>query len=227
MRTVQSDLEGALAHMLGREVVLTVAGRTDAGVHALGQVASHEGDPAPASGLNALLPSDVRVLASEPAPEGFDARRDALSRTYRYRVFTRRVASPFERGRALHWPRALDREALDACAAALTGTHDFTAFTPTETDHVRFERDVFRAEWVEEGEHRIAFWIEADTFMRHMVRTLVGSMLAVSRGRFDVAWFEELLRGAHRREAAETAPPHGLYLESVRYDEAANGAPLP
>jgi len=180
-------------------------------------VAGHDGAPAPARGLNALLPPDVRVLASQPAPEGFDARRDARSRTYRYRVFTRRESSPFERGRALHWPRQVDRAALDACAAALAGTHDFTAFTPTETDHVRFERDVFRAEWVDEVEHVLAFWIEADTFMRHMVRTLAGTMLAVARGRFDVAWFEGLLHGAHRREAAETAPPHGLYLESVRY----------
>jgi tRNA pseudouridine38-40 synthase len=111
----------------------------------------------------------------------------------------------------------MDRGALDACAAALVGTHDFTAFTPTETDHVRFERDVMRAEWVDDGDNVTSFWIEADSFMRHMVRTLVGSMLAVGRGRFDVAWFEALLGGAHRREAAETAPPHGLYLESVRY----------
>lgn len=206
-----------MAQVLQRDVQVTVAGRTDTGVHALGQVASHAGAPAKGDSLNGVLPHDVRVLSSEPAPKGFDARRDALSRTYRYRVFTRRTASPFERGRALHWPRRLDRGALEACAAALIGTHDFTAFTPTETDHVRFERDVFRAEWLDEEEDVTAFWIEADTFMRHMVRTLVGSMLAVARGRFDVAWFEALLAGAHRREAADTAAPHGLYLESVRY----------
>lgn len=218
MRTVQGELEVALAQVLQRTVDVTVAGRTDAGVHALGQVASHSGTAATRDSLNGVLPHDVRVLASEDVADGFDARRDAKSRTYRYRVFTRRTASPFERGRALHWPRRLDRGALDACASALIGTHDFTAFTPTETDHVRFERDVFRAEWVDEEEDVLAFWIEADTFMRHMVRTLVGSMLAVARGRFDVAWFEALLAGAHRREAADTAPPHGLYLESVRYD---------
>lgn len=215
---MQGELEVALAQVLQRSVALTVAGRTDAGVHARGQVASHEGTAAKREALNGVLPSDVRVLASEDVADGFDARRDALARTYRYRVFTRRVASPFERGWALHWPRAVDRDALAACAAALVGTHDFTAFTPTETDHVRVERDVFRAEWVDEEDDVLAFWIEADTFMRHMVRTLVGSMLAVARGRFDVAWFEALLGGAHRREAADTAPPHGLYLESVRYD---------
>jgi tRNA pseudouridine38-40 synthase len=202
-----------------------VAGRTDAGVHARGQVASHDGEPAPASGLNALLPREVRVLVSEPAPEGFDARRDALSRTYCYRVFVREVASPFERRFALHEPRPLRKEALDACARALAGTHDFTAFTPTETDHVRFSRNVFRAEWVDESEHVLTFWIEADTFMRHMVRILVGSMLAVARGRFDVEWFRALLAGAPRSAAADTAPPQGLHLDRVRYADGFNDPP--
>ena len=175
-----------------------------------------------ASALNGLLPLDVRVLESEPAPQGFDARRDALSRTYRYRVLHRPVPSPFERRYAFHASRQLDFAALDACANALYGTHDFTAFTPTETDHVRFERDVFRAEWLRESEHVLAFWIEADTFMRHMVRVLVGSMLAVARGRFDPSWFAGLLAGGSRSEAAETAPAQGLYLESVKYPSRAS-----
>ena len=199
-----------------------MAGRTDAGVHARGQVASHAGEPVRAGSLNALLPPDIRVLASERAPDGFDARRDAVSRTYRYRVFNRAVASPFERAYAFHVPRPLEPAVLDACAAGLVGTHDFTAFTPTETDHVRFQRDVFRSEWVRESEHVLAFWIEADTFMRHMVRVLVGTMLAVARGRSDVASFEALLAGAPRSAAAETAPPHGLFLEAVSYPPEAN-----
>jgi tRNA pseudouridine38-40 synthase len=213
LRTVQSVLEEALATVLRRPVDLTVAGRTDRGVHARGQVASHAGEPAPLRNLNALLPGDVSALASEPAAERFDARRDARSRTYRYRVLARGTPSPFERRRALWWPRPFDRGALDACAAALLGTHDFTAFTPTDTEHVRFEREVLRAEWVEEPGEVLAFWIEADTFMRHMVRILVGAMLEGVRPER----FARLLEGGTRSEAGATAPAHGLYLESVRY----------
>jgi tRNA pseudouridine38-40 synthase len=210
-------VEEALATVLRRPVELTVAGRTDRGVHARGQVASHEGEPAPRRNLNALLPSDVSALASDEAREGFDARREATSRTYRYRVLCRSTPSPLERGRALWWPQSPDRAALRAAAAAIEGTHDFTAFTPSGSDHVRFERHVLRAEWIEETGDVLAFWIEADTFMRHMVRTLVGSMLALASGRLDLEDFERLLTGRPRAEAGETAPAHGLYLESVRY----------
>ena len=220
LRTVQGVLEEALATVLREPVALTAAGRTDAGVHALGQVASFR-TPAEVPGdldrrLNGLSPDDVAVTAARVAEANFDARRDARSRTYRYRVHARRASSPFERGRALWWPHPLDPDLLDACAATLPGTHDFTAFTPTQTDHVRFERDILMAEWSRDGEV-LSFRIAADAFMHNMVRALVGTMLEVAGGRRSVESFTELLSGAPRSEAGDTAPPHGLYLESVRY----------
>jgi tRNA pseudouridine38-40 synthase len=221
LRTVQGELEGALATVLREPVELTVAGRTDTGVHALGQVASFAtaaevpGDLA--RSLNGLGPDDVAVTAATVVAEGFDARRDARARSYRYRLLARRAPSPFERQRALWWPHRIDRDALDACAAALPGRHDFTAFTPTQTDHVRFERDVLAARWEAEGDV-LAFHITADAFMRNMVRALVGTMLEASSGRRTPQSFKELLSGAARSAAGDTAPPHGLYLESVSYE---------
>jgi tRNA pseudouridine38-40 synthase len=220
LRTVQAELETALATILREEVSLTVAGRTDAGVHAWGQVASFEAAATPEPGLarqlNGVGPGDVAVIAAAPAPDGFDARRDARSRTYCYRVLAREAPSPFERGRALWWPHRLDPAALDDCAVEIVGDHDFTAFTPTHTDHVRFERRVLAAQWRREGDV-LSFWIEADAFMRNMVRVLVGTMLEVAAGRRDLAQLRDLLQGAPRAAAGETAPPHGLYLASVSY----------
>ena len=220
-RTVQGVLEAALAQVLREEIQLTVAGRTDTGVHALGQVASFDTEvPLPADlarNLNGVAPEDVAVRRAAVVDDGFSARHDARSRSYLYRVARTPAPSPFDRGRALWWPHRVDREALDACAAALLGTHDFTAFTPTQTDHVRFERDVFGASWRDEGEI-LAFRVTADAFMRNMVRALVGTMLEVASSRRTVEDFTALLQGRPRSEGGDTAPPHALYLESVSYD---------
>jgi tRNA pseudouridine38-40 synthase len=200
-------------------VPVTVAGRTDTGVHAWGQVCSYEGEPARVDGLNALLPEDVSALSCEATDPGFDARRDATSRAYCYRVLARRSRGALLSGRALHWPHPVDVAALDSCAAALAGEHDFTAFTPTETDHVRFERIVHGAFWRRSSEwpEVLEFWIEADAFMRQMNRVLVGTMLEVAGRRRTVSSFVALLGGRPRSEAGPTAPAHGLYLAGVGY----------
>jgi tRNA pseudouridine38-40 synthase len=239
LRTVQEELEDALRTVLGdlgddgEPLKLTVAGRTDSGVHAWGQVASYAHEAVDPLRLNGLLDDDVAVLSAEPAPAGFDARRDAVSRTYCYRVLRRRARSVREGGRVLWWTGELDEGALAECARAIVGRHDFRAFTPTETEHTRFERDVLSAEWraVAAGPESprahprrsadagvlLEFWIEAHTFMRHMSRVLVGTMLDVASGAMAVEEFTRLLEGAPREQAGKTAPAHGLALASVAY----------
>jgi tRNA pseudouridine38-40 synthase len=222
LRTVEGVLSDALETVLRSRPSLSVAGRTDTGVHARGQVVSFSVQGGVEArrllpSLNGVLPADLAVREVEGVGDGFDARRDARSRTYRYRVLARAAPSPFERGTALWWPHRMDEDVLHACAARLAGTRDFTAFTPTRTDHVRFERDVFDAQWRRSGD-LTEFWIEADTFMRHMVRVLVGTMLDAAGGRRDVESFARLLEGAPRSAAGSTAEPHGLFLERVSYE---------
>ncbi|MFM9018244.1 MAG: tRNA pseudouridine(38-40) synthase TruA [Actinomycetota bacterium] len=169
--------------------------------------------------LNGLLPDDVAVRAALQAPGGFAARADALSRAYDYRILTG-PPSPLRRDRTLrHTGPPLDRAALDACAAAAVGQHDFTAFTPTETQHVFFDRTVLECTWREGGEagDELILRIEAEAFLRQMVRVIVGTMLEVGRGNRDLAWFTALLDGAPRSAAGPTAPAHALTLVAVRY----------
>jgi tRNA pseudouridine38-40 synthase len=228
-RTVQEELERALRTILsetgqdGAPLKMSVAGRTDRGVHAWAQVASYPHEALDPLRLNGLLPEDISVLACEPAAAGFDARRDAISRTYCYRVLARRTRSVFERRRAFWWTGRLDHETLHECAAALLGRHDFTAFTPTETEHSRFTREIARAEWLVDGD-LLEFWIEADSFLRHMNRVLVGSMLDVCAGLLTVEHFKQLIEGRPRSEAGRTAPAHGLALASVSYPEGSQAS---
>jgi tRNA pseudouridine38-40 synthase len=161
-----------------------------------------------------VLPDDVAVLASEEAPPEFHARFSARSRRYRYRVLARRASSPLELRRALWWPRPVDFGALEAAAALLTGAHDFRAFTRAGTQHDTFRREVLDARW-ERSADRLDFTIAADGFLRHMVRTLVGTMLESGPGTPNR--IAALLRSRPRSEAGLTAPPWGLYLEHVEY----------
>jgi len=216
LRTVEAVVRDALAATFARVEGLAVAGRTDAGVHALGNVVSVDvdgGPPARRAGdaINTVLPDDVSVIAAEDAAPDFHARHSARSRSYRYRIWRRREPSPFERRRAWWYPRPIDEERLANAAELLVGEHDFQAFTPTETQHDVFVRNVIAAAWHRRG-HALEFEITADSFLRHMVRTLVGTMLET-----PPEGIAPLLAGRSRPEAGSTAPPWGLYLEGVEY----------
>jgi len=220
--TVQGCLEEAFATVLGQVPVMQVAGRTDAGVHARRQVVSLDlprkvDVERLRASLNALTPAGIAILGLFPAAWDFDARRDAVSRTYRYFIFLGPVRSPFWARYSWHIPYALDLAAMRGAAAAVVGKHNLRAFTPAETEHVYFERQVFRCRWVRKARTCIYLEIEAEAFLRHMVRVLVGTMVEVGMRKRSLSSFLELLKGSPRLAAGPTAPACGLFLWDVRY----------
>ena len=220
LRTLQGELTTALETIVRSPVRLAVAGRTDRGVHALGQVVSAETtSDIPAGrierGLNAVLPDDIKARAVLDADPSFNARHDARSRRYVYRILVGAL-SPLRRQHTYYFAYPLDLDTMRGAAALVVGEHDFRAFTPTDTEHVRFERVVSECRWDRTGDE-LVMTIEADAFLRHMVRSLTGSMLMVGRGSRDISWFADLLTGRPRSAAGRNLPPHGLTLVDVRY----------
>lgn len=231
-RTVQGVLVEAVRRLTGETVAVRGAGRTDAGVHALGQVASLVLErsaldlDAVRDGLNAHLPGDVAVVAAEEVPDGFDARKSAIGKTYRYLIHVRPARSPLLAGRAWHRTGPLDLEAMRDAAAALVGRHDFSAFRASAGQARQPVRAVTRldigADPSTAGLLRVE--VEGDGFLMHMVRIVVGTLVEVGRGRMPAAGLAEILAGRDRRAAGPTAPPEGLYLVEVRYPAVAAAA---
>ncbi|HSH75226.1 MAG TPA: tRNA pseudouridine(38-40) synthase TruA [Longimicrobiales bacterium] len=221
-RTVQGVLEDAVTRVTGQRVRAVGSGRTDAGVHAEGQVASLQLETAMDAdrlrcALNGALPRDVAVLAAAGAPDAFDARRDALAKLYRYRIWNGRDRSPLRAHRALHRAGPLDLEAMQRAARAFEGAHDFASFQATGSSVISTRRTLTRLEIAGEAGADVEMLFEGGGFLRHMVRILVGSLLAVGSGRWAPEDVPAILAARDRRRAGPTAPAHGLTLVAVRY----------
>jgi tRNA pseudouridine38-40 synthase len=233
--SIQGLLEDAIAPLEDRRVVVTGAGRTDAGVHAEGQVAGIrlERDIDPATlvrAINARLPPTVRVLDAAIVPDAFHPRFDALAKTYRYRLFTGPVMSPFAVRYAWHVPGALHVDAMHEAAQMLLGEHDFSAFQSVGTDHESAVRVLYRSDLTREAcparevrpereasAERLTYTVRGNGFLRHMVRALVGTLVEVGRRRHPADWVREVLESRDRGLAGPTAPPEGLCLVGVEY----------
>ncbi len=219
--TIQAVLENAVSTFLGKATRITGSGRTDAGVHALGQVANFFSDRDLDShklqrGLNALTPQDITIKAVEIVPDSFDARRDGRSRIYEYHILNRSTPSPFHLNRAWHVHEPLDLQAMREAVRCLEGEHDFSSFRAAGCDALHPVRKVYRTILEERGE-LLVYTIEATAFLRHMVRNIVGTLVEVGRGVRSSQSFAELLESRDRTKAGPTAPAYGLYLVEVKY----------
>lgn len=228
LRTVQGELTRALSLLDGREVIVHGSGRTDAGVHAEGQVASvqlqREITPQKLRGaINGNLPRDVRVLFAEAAPEEFHARYSALSKTYTYRVVHGQVLSPFWSRYALFEARSLELERMRLCAALFLGEHDWTAFSAAQSDAESRVREIMQLSikdgWDSRGQcHLVELTVTANGFLRYMVRSIAGTLMAAGRREIDEATVARAIQEGARELAGPTAPAHALTLKSVQYD---------
>lgn len=221
--TIQEVLEERLSRVIQERVRVIAAGRTDAGVHALEQVAHFKtscGLPAETlqRALNALLPHDIRILMAEEVDHGFHARFSAVAKRYEYRIWNHPVECPFSRRYSLWIPRSLDLEAMAQSALALSGEHDFSAFRASGSDVRSSVRNVLGCGWQREGS-MLRFWIQATGFLRYMVRGLVGTMVDVGLGRRGPEHLRDLLAGGKRSLVGATAPARGLFLARVFYPE--------
>ncbi len=220
--SIQSEVERALATLHHAPRRVTGAGRTDAGVHALGQVASFA-EPAPLpldaylKGMNALLPADIAVRAASLEPDGFDARRSARGKRYRYRIVNARTRAPLSRLQSWQVFRPLDLAGMRRAAAPLLGRHDFAAFQAADCASTHAVRELRRLDVLSQGDE-LAVVVEATAFVKHMVRNIVGTLVEVGLGRRDAASIPALLEGRDRTKAGRTAPPQGLCLEEVFYE---------
>ncbi len=220
--TIQGFIEDKLALLTGEPVHLIGSGRTDAGVHALGQVAHFKTKSQMDVGsiqraLNSLLPRDIVIQKVEEVEEGFHARRQSISKIYEYRILNRNIRSPFHRGYAWHIPQTLDLEEMKKATQGLVGEHDFSSFRSVGSPTRTAVRRVIHAEWKKGGEGLIRFEIEANGFLKQMVRAIVGTLVEVGKGKMGSEEFPEILRAKDRKKAGPTAPAHGLFLKEVKY----------
>jgi tRNA pseudouridine38-40 synthase len=219
--SIQGLVEDALAPFAGGPVTVHGAGRTDAGVHALGQVASvttaAPHDPSTIQrGLNAVLPADVRVLQVEEGAPGFHARFDAVSKTYEYRIVNAPFVSAFDHRYVWHVPGRLDLEAMRRAAEALRGTHDFAAFQSAGGEAMTTRRTILSIALTERA-GQLCLTVDGDGFLRHMVRAIAGTLVDVGLGRWEPAYVAEIVASRSRARAGRAAPPCGLFLIRVTY----------